>query len=368
MSSQPLVIQKNSMKICKKLFISSMASLFFFACRKDDITPKFNTVPPRPVNMNLSASKLILLQGNESKTAITLNWGSAQDGHNEKVTYIIESAAEGAQFADPVEMGSSDQLSAFFTVKDFNSKMCKLIIPGTHGRVEFRVKIVKPCAGNSVVYSDAIALDVTPYQPFIEYESSKIIRIPGNFQNWKVASAPKVISSKIAGEYEGYVQFTNPYSQFLMVKGSTEWDPKVTYNYIGANKFGFGGSMFSIFGGAGIYRLQVNTNTNTWAYTKINSWGLNGSAVSGNANTDAAMIFDETTSSWSITTNLAKGDFRFRANNSNAINFGHNASTETGIPDYNGEAISIAKAGSYTITLNLTEAGNYVYGVMKNYL
>lgn len=364
MRSPKLMIAENGKKVCKRLFMISMASLIFIACKKDTVTPQ-SDIPIHAPQLHLSTSRLVLLEGNSGNTAITFDWTSCTDEPNATVTYTIESAISGSQFADAVEIGSTNQLSAGFTVKEFNLQMRKLIIPGSNSRVEFRIRTNKSYSKEGI-FSNAIALEVTPYQPYIEYDNKLVIRIPGNYQNWILPSAPKVISPQNTGEYEGYINFTNPLSQFLMVKGSTEWDPKVTYDYIGANKLGFGGSVFSIFGGAGIYKFNVNTNTNTWSYTRINSWGLNGSAISNNMNAEAVMIFDATTLTWSITTNLVQGDFRFRANNSNDINFGHNSSSEIGTPTYNGESIHITKPGNYTIKLDLTLAGNYAYGIQKN--
>jgi hypothetical protein len=280
--------------------------------------------------------------------------------------YTIESAVRGTKFADPIELGSTDQLSVGFTVKEFNQQMRKLLSAGIVGMADFRIKAAKSGSQAAVVYSEPVALEVTTYQPYIEYDNSYVIRIPGNYQDWNLLSAPKVISPAHTGEYEGYLNFTNPYSQFLMVKGTTQWDPKVTYDYIGSNKFGFGGSVFSIFGGAGIYRLKVDINTNTWSYTKINTWGLNGNAVSNDGNAETDMAFDANTLSWSVTTDLNKGDFRFWANKNADINFGHNTSSELGIPNYNGESIHITKTGNYTITLSLKLAGNYAYSVQRN--
>ena len=150
-----------------------------------------------------------------------------------------------------------------------------------------------------------------------------------------------------------------------MVKGS-QWETKNTYTNIGDNKFGFGGSMLSIFGGAGVYLFRASTNTNKWSYTKINSWGLKGTAVSAINGADPEMTGEAASVSWSITTNLVKGSFRFRANNNNAISFGHKNCDDPGVPSYEGDDIVITSPGNYTIKLQLLLAGNYLYSIQKN--
>ncbi len=353
------------MKVFVKLFLFSVVSIFFVSCSKDMGNRVPVNFPPQPLSFHISTSKLVLLQGNESNTAVTLNWEGGKNAGDENIKYTVEAAIRGTSFEDAVAIGSSNSTAIAFTVKEFNSQMRKLINAGADAMVDLRVKQEAPHVSQAV-YSDAMALQVTTYHDHKEYDNAHIIRIPGNYQEWKLPTAPKVVATSQSGEYEGYINFTNPYTQFLMVKGTTEWDPKVTYNYIGSDKIGFGGSVFSIFGGAGAYRLKVNMNNNTWVYTKIACWGLNGSAVSNDANADLCMKPDASGLSWSITANLAKGSFRLRANNSNNLVFGHNTSGEIGVPDYNGENIRVNNAGNYTITLSLTEAGNYAYGIQRN--
>ncbi|MCW3088891.1 MAG: SusF/SusE family outer membrane protein [Sediminibacterium sp.] len=339
--------------------------LFFTACQKSAVAPQLQPPPAASAQrMEISTSKLVLLAGNAANTAISLNWTPVAGGSEELVKYVIECGTQDGQFADAIEIGSTTEPGASFTVREFNTQVSKLVTPGVCNRVELRIRTDK-AGKKGASYSDPIALDVTPYGSYTEYDNAAIMRIPGNYQEWKLQYAAKIVAAN-PGEYEGYINFTNPYSQFLMVKGTTDWDPKVTYNYIGSNKFGFGGSVFSIFGGAGVYRLKANTQTNTWSYTKINNWGLNGSAVSNDANADRTMAFDESTLSWKVTADLLKGDFRFRANSANEVVFGHNATDAPGKPTYDGTRIPISKAGNYTITLELQSAGNYAYSIHRN--
>lgn len=198
----------------------------------------------------------------------------------------------------------------------------------------------------------------------INYDESFILRLPGNYQNWDVASAPKIISQNGNGEYEGYINFTDPQSQFYLVRG-TAWDNVTTYNQTGPDTFGFNGTFFFVYGGAGVYKVNVSMKTYTWYCTRIDSWGLYGTAVAADGNIDADMVFDKSSLSWRITKNLSQGDFVFRANKDSAIVFGHNNDGKAGIPVYNGDKISITTAGNYAIVLSLGSAGNYTYSITK---
>jgi len=341
------IIVQNFLSMGRKVIMLSVASLLFFACTKDMAEPvsAHTSSPVYFSGFQLSASKLVLLQGNENNKALTLEWKINADHLGSSINYTIEAAARGTQFADPVVLGSTDRISVSLSVKEFNKKIRKVIGTGKASMVDLRIRAERNNT-KETVYSDAMALEVTPYQPLIDYDDSRSMRIPGNFQNWVLSVAPKIVTSGKAGEYEGYINFTTPYPQFLMIKSATNWDIKATYQNIGDNKIGFGGTIFSVSGGAGVYRMKANMVNNTWSCTKINSWGLTGTAVSADPNAEVTMIDDSETISWSITSNLAKGDFNFRANKNNDINLVHNPMDETGVPDYNAEKIHINMAGN----------------------
>jgi hypothetical protein len=346
-------------------------SVVLFSCQKEASLPrqeqpvaaKATTANQSPL-LEASTRNLQLLQVNAEKTAISLNWGSFQVGSEETQDYRIEAAMAGSRFTDWVELGATNQSFINFTAKDFNKQIRKLFVTGFAEDVILRVKYNRVNA--APMYTSGTQMQVTTYQPTIEYDDANVFRVPGNFQNWKVDSAQKIISPKNDGEYEGYINFTNPNSQFLMVKADRSWKVLATYYYIGANKFGFGGNMFSVSGGAGIYKLNASTDTRVWSCTKINSWNVLGTAVTPEGNTDVEMLFNASNNTWEITGSFRKGSFIFRANKNNEIVFGHNATGETGVPNYNGSKIEINAAGNYTIRLSLLSAGNYSYGVQRN--
>jgi hypothetical protein len=198
--------------------------------------------------------------------------------------------------------------------------------------------------------------------PDVSYPESQTFRLPGNYQNWNVPMAPKVVAAGSDGEYEGFINFSDPNSQFYLVRG-TQWNNVTTYNQTGPATFGFNGSFFYVTGGAGIYKVNFSTNSYTWSCTKILSWELNGNAV---PNTSAGMANGDDPLSWRITTDLAAGCFVFRANKTNALVFGQKTEYQPGMAIYNGDKINIAKPGNYTIQLFLQSAGNYTYSITKN--
>lgn len=202
-----------------------------------------------------------------------------------------------------------------------------------------------------------------PVSPqFTSFNESQILRAPGNYQQWKVAAAPKLVSVNDNGEYEGFINFSMENTEFWLVKG-TAWDNVLTYNQTGNNTFGHNGDYFKVPSGAGVYKVNASTNTFKWSCSKINDWNLFGTAVAGK---DEEMVFNPANMSWSITRDFAQGDFVFRANKANDIVFGHEEESGTGQLSYNGNKIHLAKSGNYTIVLSLQTAGAYVYSIRRN--
>ena len=107
---------------------------------------------------------------------------------------------------------------------------------------------------------------------------------------------------------------------------------------------------------AGYYLMRADLNGLTWSVTKT-TWSITGSAVGG---ADKAMTFNAATKKWSITTTLQAGSFYFRANNANTIALSDDDNNGV-LTAGSAGAISIETAGTYTITMDLNNPGNYIY-------
>jgi hypothetical protein len=320
--------------------------------------PEIRTLP----QLNLSRSSIVLLEGNANNIALDFNWPAFSNAVNTEARYILEAGAGGTQFADAIEIGNTTRTTLSFTVTELNSHLRKLVIPDQQTRVEFRIKLSVP--DKAPEYSSPIALDVITFQTARKIDSEYIIRIPGNFQNWKVPGAPQAVSVKKDGQYEGYIHFTDPKPEFLMVKGTDQWDFLHMYSDLGAGRFGFSGRFFMPADGAGVYRFYANTNTNTWTCIKINTWNLYGTAVTDDA-ADTGLKFDERSQVWTAVVSLKKGAFVFRANNNNNIVLGNDADAGMGMLDNKGNTIAVSEPGEYRVMLSVLSAGNYHYGIQR---
>jgi hypothetical protein len=85
------------------------------------------------------------------------------------------------------------------------------------------------------------------------------------------------------------------------------------------------------------------------AYTySANYWGIIGAATAGGWDSDQNMTWDATNKVFTATIPLTAGEFKFRANDAWAVNFGGTLSALV----QDGPNLSVAVAGSYKITLD----------------
>ena len=100
---------------------------------------------------------------------------------------------------------------------------------------------------------------------------------------------------------------------------------------------------------AGFYYVQVDLKEMTYKLTAIKTIGIIGNG--GDWNTDIPMTYNEVLRCWEARTALAGGEFKFRANNDWAINWGGDFSNLT----QGGANLSVAAAGDYVVRLYLSD-------------
>jgi len=347
-----------------KIFFIAVTLLGAYACKKDEV--KTIAYTGKPGTLTASQSNLVLTSASANDTVQTFSWSPTDYGFKAATTYTLQIAKGGTNFAVPkeVDMGSATQQK--YSGGDFNQMLLILgLAPGSAGQVEVRVK---SSISDSIpaVYSNNLPLTVTPYLVIINYPS---LWVPGDYQGWDPATAPKISSKNANGIYEGYVNIPGGTLKFKFTS-DPDWNHT---NYGWASSTITGDNVtgtFNTTGGdlfvpsAGYYLLKANTNSNTWSATKIN-WGLIGDGVPTTAWTsDRDMVYNPATKTWSITLDLVPGAIKFRANDDWPINLGDTGSDLS--LEYDGDNISIAAAGNYTIILDLGVPGNYTYKVQKN--
>lgn len=206
-------------------------------------------------------------------------------------------------------------------------------------------------ADGAKVYKITInMLDGKMYVDALSFE--EFIFIPGNSNSWTPATAPALRSANFDGVYTG---FANLDGEFKFTK-HRNWDDG-EYNY---GNFTTLPAFITQGGGSnlnctvsGFYMLKADVASGTLEATKIEKWGLIGSATAGGWNEDTDMTWNAGEGCWQVTTTLTDGEFKFRANADWGINLGGTVDDLA----QDGANISVS-AGTYTVKLFAERTNN----------
>ena len=360
-----------------QLLSISAGLLFFMACTKDETRTSLRpgtfgaVTSPR---LAATATTLVLDSSDGgSKDAVSFSWPAVNFGKDVLVTYTLQFDIPADSFKTPISVAVGiGAVSKSYIASDFNKLVYQSLgMPAnTAGTVLVRARAdVNQYTGSASSvpssYSDTLTMTVTPYPIILVFPT---LWLPGDYQGWDPPSAPTIASVKSNGSYEGY----------LNIKGATLFKLTAAADWNHTN-YGDGGSSGTLstastagnltIATAGYYRILASTTALTWSATAT-TWAIIGDAptASNNWGNDVPMTFNAATGVWTVTTACVAGNLKFRANadwNNSLNNFGDNAPAD-GIPDYNGGNIVIPAAGNYTITLDLSHSGNYLYTVKKN--
>lgn len=355
-------------------FLTVAVSLF--ACKKEG--DQYNLQPGAFSTNALTASTntAVLTAAAENDTALTYQWSQASFGPQPVVSYVL-------QLASPADTANNWAAAKSFTIdngnrsysfvtKDLNNLLNAMgLTPGAANTVVARIRANANQyngAASTVpsVYTNTVTQQITSY--------SLDLFVPGDYQNWSPATAPKLspVPGK-AGLYEGYVYMPGAGQHYFKYTNAPDWD-HTNYGDGGSGSFSTDGAAAGLsVPDGGYYYLTANLNNGTWTATKT-TWSILGGATPGGWNTDTQLSYDDATQVWTVTANMiSNGSFKFRANNAWALDFGLDASGKLAYADnpflgYTAGLgdLTVPDDGSYTITLDLHTAGNYTYTLQKH--
>lgn len=188
--------------------------------------------------------------------------------------------------------------------------------------------------------------EITPLD-FTEY-----IYEAGVNNNWGSIAQP-LYCTKQDGVYTGFfyaqdADWSGGMGAFKFTGAFNSWDDG---NYGAGTCSDEGGTLVNDGGSGnllatpGFYRADVDLGNMTYKLTRINGIGIIGPAQAGGWNDDTDMTYNFETLAWEATVELAADEFKFRANDDWAINWGGSASNLT----QDGGNLKIAEAGTYFI-------------------
>jgi hypothetical protein len=368
------------MKNITKIIIALFA-IVAFSCTQD-------TVEDRPVIVAGEAPALtaptagaiyVLTPANATATAERFTWNSADFGAAVEVTYSVQMDKKGGDFTAAQTHGSvisANQVAV--TVEVMNTAALKLnAVPFENA--DFVVRVVATSGVSTTIISEATtAIVVKPYTT-----EAPALWVPGAYQSvsgygsdWTHATAPKLTSSGYGKtDFEGYVYFA--VAQDVASNKDLGFKLSDKPNW-GGNNYGEGasaglltakdGKNISIIP-AGYYWIKADTDPAklTYSTTAITTMGIIGNGTPGGWDASTPMVYDKDTKKWTVTAVLTdqaapKDGMKFRANNAWAINYGDTGND--GVLDFDGTNIG-TKAGTYLITLDLSNPRKYTYTMVK---
>ena len=192
-----------------------------------------------------------------------------------------------------------------------------------------------------------ISLNMMDYTYTVELlgEVSPYLYTPGNHQGWNPAASVKLYSTDFMN-YSGYLSLDGEFK----FTSAPDWE-HTNYGDGGEGTLSTDGGNLSA--SKGFYYVEANVSTLTWKATEITTYGIIGGFNDWGAS--VPMTFDGETSTYTVEAELPAGtEFKFRANDDWGINLGGTL----GNLAPNGANITVAEAGTYIITLDLSDAAN----------
>lgn len=364
----------------KNIFKISLFSLLFIsimACSSDDDRTVVNP-EAAPVLISPEDGTTIVLDPDlQSNPALTLVWNHGDYEVPTAITYTVEMALAGTDFATIIDGGTTTDRVFTMTVAELNGKALEAgLTPFEEGSLDIRIKATLGVNSEMPMTSNAIKVNITPYTT----ESPKLY-LRGNFTaasgygpNWGDNTTPPFIMAEAYGStnYEGYIYFNDPAPEFKLIPNAVDF----TGDYGDANASGASGTLVQEgetnikVAAAGYYRVEADLDALTYKLTAT-EWGVIGNSTPGGWDNSTPMTYDAATKTWSVTLEMTAQEapdngWKFRANNGWDINLGDVVVNQTdGKLAYGGKNIGIATAGTYKITLDLSNPRAYTYTIVK---
>ena len=317
-----------------------------------------------------STFEIVLSDITENETALTVEWEDpySPEDSSTSVTYYVEAAVAGTDFAAIKQMGSTQDLTISLTHAELNDIAASLNIdPDNAGGIDIRVRsVIEMAVGNLQRTSESITITVTPYEtalPPVLYAVGG--GIDGTGWGW---SNP--VNFPLSGVvYSANINLTTVSDGAFRFFLQQDWGPD-SYNYPWFEDRGYtidpnlvnandGDSNFKFIGIDGLYNLRIDTANKTITLgdpvfgPSISDWGVVGSGYNDWASAQGGPdgVFYSTDDPNVIVSyvSLATGEIKFRLNNDWGTNYGDDGAD--GTLEQNGANIAVT-AGTYKITVN----------------
>lgn len=344
------------MKVLSKSLWLAFALPLMWACGEMEQPPIVQQTPAALTNP-VAGTNIVLIQeeGDENLVFEVSQAGFAMPG---EVTYTLQMDRAGNNFASPSDIGSSTTTTIEVPIRELNTKaLAEGLEVGVAGDVEMRVSAatnrnLKP------LLSAPVAMTLTPYSAAVDFP---VMYVPGDYQGWNPENEKTVIYSVNRDNvFEGFVHILSGSGEFK-VNETPSWD--VNYGSGGGNSLVADGDNLKVTE-FGTFSLKVDLNEKTYEFGEKLNWAIIGEAVGGWDTSDVPFAFDRENNVLKVTTDMAAGEFKFRANKGWANNLG--APEGSADLEADGPNLIIEEAGNYTVIMDFGVPGVTSYSITKN--
>ncbi|WP_142785126.1 SusE domain-containing protein [Changchengzhania lutea] len=356
------------MKHIYKLIYLSCFTVLFWSCEDDIELTRLSSDSGISAVINTPQNNdVFVLNIEETSTnpSITISWEEASYQTQVVISYTVEFASTGTNFAEPVIATVTTNPFLTMTISEFNSAVSDLgFVPFSEASLDIRIKSDIGSQNELPIYSEPITVLVTPFTTDLP-----TIAVPGDHQGvWDPPTAPLLAALEFGNtEYEGYVwldgghKFVGPNNNGNFEWGNIDWGDDGTFT----GKLLEDGESDIIAAPAGHYFIQADTDALIYSETLYN-WGLIGSATPDNWDSDQDMTYDPVSKTWTITLNLTAEEIKFRANDAWDWAYGDNDADGSLESVAGSTNITVPTGGNYTVVLDLSTPREYTYSLTLN--
>lgn len=359
----------------KHIIISIViSSLILLSCEKDETQVMLKSDLAAPVLTSQVDGFTQTITETNLTEKISFKWNESDYGVDTEVSYSLQADIAGGDFTEPLVLGITPFDAITLTLAELNDKLIGGLGLTPNKETPVQLRLISSMNKKYELISKVLTVKITPYGA----KKPAILWIPGGYQaSGGDPSKPDALTLyTLSGAdslkvYEGYI--TIPKSSWIKFSMSPDWG--------GTNYGTSGGNVLSSAGDAGgidiatpgYYRIRVDVANLKYAVTKITTWGIIGSSITGNGdgwNNSIPMVYDEVKKTWSLKVDLFSGALKLRANNGWDVNYGtFDVNSYSNRLKFDADAITISAAGNYTIVADFSRMKppfEFTYTITKN--
>ncbi|NLN34180.1 MAG: SusF/SusE family outer membrane protein [Flavobacteriaceae bacterium] len=331
------------MKIFKYILSLIFIAGTISSCTDDDYTMLDGT-EQAPTLTVAGDTNLVLLSENSDMEATSFSWNEVNLNVNTPVTYILQAALGGTDFAAPATLQNSMDTSFSMTVAQLNSRAINMgILPETQGNIDFRVVARFGNTDSHDLISTPITLTVTPYTDVLDLSTDWGIVGSATPNGWDGPDIPFWQT----GTENVFVAYANLIDGEIKFRQNNEWD--VNYGGSGGNLVEGGDNILVT---AGKYKVTIDFNNMTYVIEAFSIGIVGDAAPNGWDGPDVPLIYDPTSDQFRAVVQFTDGEMKFRLNNDWGVNWGDDGAD--GTLEAGGANIPVT-AGKYVVTVNVNE-------------